>query len=343
MINLLRLTAIFFVWLYSTLLVSWWVIHLWIGDALWWVALLSSFTPHFFIPLLFFGLMGAWVSRPLYWTGLLLPITLFVYLYGLLFIPRQPPAYQPEPLPLHLMTFNLWGGSHQLETAQVILETGAPDIVALQELTWPMQKLIQQTVGQQYPYAFFDTAIGHRGLGVLSRYPLERVPSDLLIDLHCRQYRVTVDAAHRFRLYNCHPRSTNLFYISGDFATIVQQVEETFRMRTLLGARLAEDIKAHGEPAIVMGDFNTTDQSDAYRNLRTVLEDAHRASGWGFGHTFPSELGHYRELPIVPRQVRIDLILYTANFVALQSLVGATHAESDHLPLHAVLGWRLSQ
>lgn len=343
MINLLRLAAIFLVWLYSISLASWWVIHLWVGDTLWWIALLSSFAPHLFIPLLLFWPIGAWVRRPLYWSGLLLPITLFVYLYGFLFIPRQPPAYQPAPAPLRLMTFNLWGGSHTVATAQVILENGAPDIVALQEVTWPMQKLIQQTVGQQYPYAFFDTAIGHPGLGVLSRYPLERVPSDLLIDLHCRQYRVTVDAAHRFRLYNCHPRSTNLFYIAGDFATIVRQVEETFHTRTLLGARLAEEIKGHGEPTLVVGDFNTTDQSDAYHHLRTVLGDAHRASGWGFGHTFPSELGRYRELPIVPRQVRIDLILYTADFVALQSAVGAIHAESDHFPLRATLGWRLSQ
>jgi len=339
MINILRLAAIFFVWFYSTSLASWWVIHLWVGDTLWWIALISSFSPHLFIPLLFFWPIGAWVRRPLYWTGLLLPITLFVYLYGFLFIPRQPPAYQPEPLPLRLMTFNLWGGSHKVQTAQVILENGLPDIVALQEVTWPMQKLIQQTIGQQYPYTSFDIA---SGLGLLSRYPLERMPSDLLIDLHCRQYRVTVDATHRFRLYNCHPRSTKLFYIPDDFAVIIRQVEETFQIRTLLGARLAEAIKAHGEPTLVVGDFNTTDQSDAYRNLRTVLGDAHRASGWGFGHTFPSDLGRYRDLPIVPRQVRIDLILYTADFVALQSAVGTAHAESDHLPLRAVLGWRLS-
>jgi vancomycin resistance protein VanJ len=343
MINFLRVAAIVSVWLYSTTLASWWVLHRWVGDTLWWLALLSSFAPHLFIPLSLFLVFGLWVRRPLYWSGLLLPITLFVHSYGILFMPRQPAAYQPEPSPLRVMTFNLWGGSHQVETAQVILENGLPDIVALQELTWPMQKLIQQTVGQHYPYMLFDTAIGHRGLGVLSRYPLERVPSDGLIELYCRQYRVTEDVDHRFRLYNCHPRSTNLFYMSDDFATIVRQVAETFQMRTLLATRLAEEIKAHGEPTIVLGDFNTTDHSDAYANLRTVLGDAHRASGWGFGHTFPSELGRYRELPIVPRQVRIDLILYTADFVALESWVGATHAESDHLPLYAVLGWRRTQ
>ena len=252
-----------------------------------------------------------WIRQPTYWLGLLLPTTLFLYLYGTLFIPKQPPAYRPTPAPVRLLTFNYWHGSQSTETAQVILDNALPDIVALQEASPQAQRRILQTVGQHYPYFFFDTTIGRRGIGVLSRYPLEKISSNAFIELSCHQYRVTIDAAYHFRLYNFHPHSTNVLYYLGNLSSIIQQVQESFRLRTLLGQQLADEIRAHTEPTIVVGDFNTTDQSDAYAHLRTILHDAHRAIGWGLGHTFPTYGGYFRQIPIVPRQVRIDMILYT--------------------------------
>lgn len=327
-------------WLYSTLFAAWWILHWLIGDSLWWMALLTSFTPLLFLPLLLFWTLGGWVRQPLYWPALLLPTTLFLYLYGTLFIPRPSPTYQSEPPPLRLMTFNLWFGSHKAKTAQVLLEQGLPDIVTLQELTPTMQRLLLKTVGNHYPYHFFDPTGGHGGLGVLSRFPLERVATDPLIAQSCRQFRVTVDARHHFRLYNCHPQSTNLLHLTSAWPTLIHQIEETFRMRTRLAKQLVKEIEAHSEPTLVMGDFNTTDQSDAYQELRHVLQDAHRSTGWGFGHTYPSGPGRFHGIPIVPRQLRIDMIFYSADFVALHSAVSTPHGESDHLPFTAVLGWR---
>lgn len=337
----LRRISLYLLWIYTLLLLAGWGIHLLVGDTLWWLALATSFMPLFFLPLLLGIPLGFWVRRPAYWIGLLPPVVLFLYLYGLLFLPSLPPPYQTDAPTLRLMTFNLWGGSHRARTAQVIIEQGLPDIVVLQELTSVMQKLILTAVGPHYPYYFFDTVPGSRGLGILSRYPLERMPPpDLLIDLSCRQYRVRMDDLQQFRLYNCHPRSTNFLYFSGDLRVLAKQVEETFRLRTLLSQHIVQDLQRHREPALVVGDFNTTDQSDAYRNFRAVLADAHRAVGWGFGHTFPSGSGFFRQMPIIERQVRIDMIFYTADFVALHSAVGAAHGESDHLPLTATLGWR---
>lgn len=340
MIQILRGLAILLLWLYTTLLAIWWGIHLLTGDTIWWIALLSSFTPHFFLPLLFFWPIGMGVRRFAYWWVLLLPTILFIYFYGILFIPKSAPPYESESPPFRIMSFNLWEGSHRARTAQVILENNLPDIVALQEVTLPMQRLLLKTVGQHYPYVLFDTSSGQQRLGLLSRYPLERVPSELIIDLSCRQYRVTIDATYRFRLYNCHPRSTNVLYSFGDIPTVIKRTEETFRIRTVLSERLAQAIKTHAEPTLVVGDFNTTDQSDAYYTLRTALSDAHRAIGWGFGHTFPARTGHSRGIPIIARQVRIDMVLYTNDFVALQTQVSPVHGESDHHPLLATLGWR---
>lgn len=340
MTKLLRAFILCSLWLYSILVAGWWLLHLLTGDHLWWMALLTSFTPLFFSPLLFFWPLGIWVRQITYWPALFLPTVLFLYLYGALFVPRSIPAYQSDPPPLRLMTFNILGSSHREATAKVLLAEGLPDIVTLQELTPLMRRLLLKTVGDAYPYHDFDSTAGHGGLGILSRYPLKRVASDLVIDLSCRQYQVTVDAMHHLRLYNCHPESTNLRHLASAWPTLIQQIQDTFRRRTLLAQRLVQGIQAHDEPTIVMGDFNTTDQSEAYQELRQVLGDAQRAAGWGFGHTYPSGPGRFRSIPILPRQLRIDMILYTADFVALRSAVGTRHGESDHMPFTATLGWR---
>lgn len=88
------------------------------------------------------------------------------------------------------------------------------------------------------------------------------------------------------------------------------------------------------------GDFNCTDRSDVYATLAKVLTDAHRAAGWGLGPTYPAYGGHYHGIPIIPRQVRIDMIFHSRELMALRSNVGSTHGESDHLPVTARLTWR---
>jgi len=326
-------------WLYSILAPALWLLHQQVGDQLWWLALLSSFTPHFFWPLLFLWPLALSLGRPSDRLPLIAPTLLFLYLYGGLFLPNRLPAYQTEPRPLHLMTFNMWAGTRGTNTARIIIDRGLPDIVALQEVSYGMQSTIEKTIGNYYPYQSFNHS-GRGGLAVLSRYPLQRLSSDMLIDLFCSQYRVTVDATHQFRLYNCHPYSTHVTYPTGRWRALANQVEESFRLRTLLGERLTKEIQSHGEATIVLGDFNTTDQSDAYHHLTTVLSDAHRASGWGFGHTFPAGTALFRKPPVLPRLVRIDLILYSPAFVALQSAGGSTYGKSDHLPVRAVLAWR---
>jgi endonuclease/exonuclease/phosphatase (EEP) superfamily protein YafD len=90
----------------------------------------------------------------------------------------------------------------------------------------------------------------------------------------------------------------------------------------------------------LIGDFNTTDQSEAYAILQQTLQDAHRQAGWGFGHTFPSEQLSWHGIPIPGHQVRIDMVWYTADFVALTAAVSERHGESDHSPVVAQLAWR---
>lgn len=337
---IIRVFGQLILWTYILLLLIWIGLHQLFGDTLWWLGLINSFTPLFFTPLLLFIPLSYWWRSPLYLSGLLIPITLFLWHYGALFLPKQIPPHTSTPPPISIMTFNMWSGSTSPETIDVIAQNGSPDIVAIQETDYDLRRLLQRELEGRYPYQHYEqTAIG-RGVSLLSRYPVIPVRTELIIDLHCRTYRVTVDPDHSFMLYNCHPQSSNILNFMADGRSMAAQIERTFLIRKQLSSALAKEIATRNEPSIVVGDFNTTDQSESYALLIGELLDAHRMAGWGFGHTFPAYRGSYRGLPIPPRLVRIDLILYTEEFVAKSSSVSAVFGESDHLPVLATLAWR---
>jgi endonuclease/exonuclease/phosphatase (EEP) superfamily protein YafD len=143
-----------------------------------------------------------------------------------------------------------------------------------------------------------------------------------------------------FTLYNVHLKPTNVLYYIQTDAPIAQSVQASYRAREQQVTWLTADLADRQGPIIVAGDFNTTDQSDAYAILADHLTDAHYAAGWGMGHTFPAYAGSFRGLPIVPRQMRLDMIFHSEEFVALSSRVSCAYGESDHLPVLARLAWR---
>jgi len=340
MASILRTFGLIFLWCYVALFLSWWGFHLYLGDTLWWLGLVNSFVPLLFVPLLVFIPLAPIVRHPLYQSGVLIPLGYFLLIYGPLFLPKSPPPHLAEPAPFTVMTFNMWSGSREAATVNLVREHGLPDIVALQETTYRINQLIREELAAEYPYQFYETTQNGRGISTLSRYPLERVRGDMIIDLNCRVFRATIDAISKALLYNCHPQSSNMLGFLGDGRPMGDQVDETFWMRELLSKAILEDIMARDEPAIVVGDFNSTEQSDAYAILNRRLRDAHREAGWGWGHTFPAYGGGFQRIPILPRLVRIDMIRYTDEFVALTSQVSLAHGESDHHPLIATLAWR---
>ncbi len=340
MTSILRTVLLLLLWLYITLFLGWWGLQLWFGDTIWWLGLLNSFVPLLFVPLLVLIPLAPVVRHPLYQSGLLIPLGYFLLVYGPLFLPKVPPPHRTDPAPFSILTFNMWSGSSEATTLDVVRVEGLPDIVALQETNYRIHQLIRSELGAEYPYQFYENTLNGRGISTLSRFPLESIRTEILIDLNCRVFRVMATATQHFLLYNCHPQSSNLLAFLGDGRPMNDQISETFLVRNLLSQAILADITMRGEPAVVVGDFNSTDQSEAYAILNGPLRDAHREAGWGWGHTFPAYGGSYREIPILPRLVRIDMIRHTADFVALSSHVSPLHGESDHLPVIAVLAWR---
>jgi endonuclease/exonuclease/phosphatase (EEP) superfamily protein YafD len=326
-------------WLYTSLMAAWFWLRLWFGDQLWWLALISAFAPFLFVPMPgFVALAYAWRRRML-WLATLLPLVLFLWLYGSYFLPALP--LSPATPTFTVMSFNIWGGSRLPETARIILENGSPDVVALQELRPRMAELLLQEVGHLYPYQLISTSGRGNGNGILSRYPLKEIPlpADLLgFHGEIRLVEIEVDE-QTITLYNVHPRSTNVLALLRQRRILSSFVNLTFDLRTQQFKKVMTHVRNHSGPVLVVGDFNSTEQSDVYALLSQHLTDAHQAVGWGFGHTFPAYQGRFRNIPIYPRLVRLDMIFYSEHFWAVRSWVGKTGGESDHLPIFAQLTW----
>lgn len=338
----LKKTCILLGWLYAGLILVWFVLDHWCGDTLWWLGLLNAFVPYLFMPLVPLLFAGLFCRSQWMWGSLILPVFLFFGLYGELFFPALPSASTAAGEALFtVMTFNQWGGSRSAETARVLLEGDAPDIVALQELTPQMAEVFLTEVGTIYPYHIFEPGEDYKGSGVLSRYPLTPLDSAHLDDpdWHVQIVEVALEE-EAITFYNVHPYATNPLYYFEEGMSVPDEVKASFEHRMRLFERLLDDIARRSGPVIVAGDFNSTDQSDVYTLMRGRLHDAYRAVGWGFGHTFPAYAGRYHGIPIFPRQMRIDMIFYSDALVALESKVGRSCGESDHLPLLARLELR---
>jgi len=338
----LKKACILLGWLYSGLILAWFILDRWRGDTLWWLGLLNSFVPYLFIPLVLLVFAGLFCRSKWLWGSLIPPVLFFFGLYGELFLPALPPVSKAAgEAPFTLMTFNSWGGSRSPETARALLEDNAPDIVALQELTPQMAEVFLTEVGTIYSYHLFEPGEDYKGNGMLSRYPLTPLDSAHLDDpdWHVQIVEVTLEE-EVVTFYNVHPYATNPLYYFEAGMSVPDEVRASFEHRAWLFERLLDDIERRSGPVIVTGDFNSTDQSDVYTLMRGRLHDAYRAVGWGFGHTFPAYAGSYHGIPIFPRQMRIDMIFYSDDLVALESRVGRSCGESEHLPLLARLGLR---
>jgi vancomycin resistance protein VanJ len=91
---------------------------------------------------------------------------------------------------------------------------------------------------------------------------------------------------------------------------------------------LVQRLDAGPTTQVALGDFNLADREPRYQELTSRLRDAQREAGWGFGFTFPAEIGR-RELSIIPSLVRIDYVFYDPSLGARSAEVGRMPG-SDH-------------
>lgn len=314
---------------------GWFGLHLLMGDRLWWLATVSVFAHFFFVPLPIFVLLGVLRPGRRFWVPLLGVLCVFGWEYGACFLPH-PAALATGETELALLTFNIWGFSESDDTLLTVLDEVDPDVILLQELSPLMADLLLETLADSYPYHHLRPQEGYTGLGIFSRYPLRPLESEhamdnfvlgVALDLHGREVA----------LYNVHLACSNLFYYAQAGLDVGEQTRRSFAVRESQSDTLLADIAQPRMPAVVAGDFNTTDQSAVYTLLAGELRDAHREAGWGLGNTFPAYGSVYRGVPLLPKMLRLDMVWHTEDFVALESVVLGPAGESDHRPVWARL------
>jgi endonuclease/exonuclease/phosphatase family metal-dependent hydrolase len=181
------------------------------------------------------------------------------------------------------------------------------------------------------------------GIATFSKYPIikkSRIPFNS--SLNAAMYTDILFRTDTIRVFNIHLQSIS--FQEDDYAfmdtarlkysneqmneikAIGSRLKTAFSLRAEQSQIIANYIKESPYPVIVMGDFNDTPQSYAYRKIKKGLQDAFRKSGRGFGNTYAGELPSFR----------IDYIMYSPPLLSSDfKRVKTDH--SDHFPISTLL------
>jgi len=181
------------------------------------------------------------------------------------------------------------------------------------------------------------------GIATFSKYPIikkSRIPFNS--SFNAAMYTDILFQSDTIRVFNVHLQSIKFDrddYAFMDTARLKYSNEQMLEIRAI-GSRLktafalraeqaqviANYIRDSPHPVLVMGDFNDTPQSYAYRKIRKGMVDAFRKAGRGFGNTYSGELPSFR----------IDYIMHDETFFPYE--FKRTKIDfSDHFPISAWL------
>jgi endonuclease/exonuclease/phosphatase (EEP) superfamily protein YafD len=236
------------------------------------------------------------------------------------------------------MTFNLHGDYTPPGAIATAIRQANPDIAVLQEVSSWQANQLGKELGATLPYASKSAAYWTSGLGIFSRYPIQSVEW-VTLGRSWRQALHVVIAIEGRQLHIVDVHLTSSSGAYGGWRYLPQHVRSTYAQRETEASQLHEVITQLDGPVILAGDFNTTEQTTAYRVLAQGLQDAFRAAGWGLGNTYPAESWRFGRLPVPARLVRIDHITYSSQLTALEAYV-AHGSTSDHLPVMARMAFR---
>ncbi|MEN8230827.1 MAG: endonuclease/exonuclease/phosphatase family protein [Bacteroidota bacterium] len=177
------------------------------------------------------------------------------------------------------------------------------------------------------------------GIATFSRYPIikkSRIPFNT--SFNAAMYTDILFQSDTVRIFNIHLQSINFRQEDYAFLDTVRlkythqqirgirnigfQLKKAFALRAEQSAMIASYIKDSPHPVVVMGDFNDTPQSYAYRKIKKGMHDAFRVAGRGFGNTYAGELP----------SLRIDYIMYNNPMISHQFKRIKTDY-SDHYPI----------
>lgn len=298
------------------------------GDNLFFVLGLNYLGVWLFTPLL--GLIP-WVIIRRNWLGgllLIVPIGLFIWFYGLLFIPRGENNSNTQQQ-FRIMTFNIRESNRDWESIMQILESNNVEIVALQEVSRPAEEYLDNALLDKYPHRANYRTIG---LAVYSQYPIleHRVYSAQPWPFQSTTINIKGTAIH---MINAHLAKAELltFFETGDISRIKDSaIARNGQIKRILGVVERENL-----PSVVACDCNMTSLTSNYAQITSELNDAFQERGWGFGHTFLIPRGFEISSDINLPFQRIDYLFHSTELGVQSIKVIAEESGSDHRPILA--------
>ncbi len=309
----------FIIWL-----IAWGLIILyplrWVsGDSFVIVRALSYFMPWLLV-LLTPVMLLAWLTRRTWLAAILaLPLLLISLTVVPLVVPLTFAAPPADDFSIKIMSHNVFGNQDAGAVAGII-RTERPDIVVLQEFNSVISATLIAELADVYPGdKLYVSVISSQA--AVSRYPIVR--TDAAWDKGRVQKMMIKTPFGPIALWNVH------FYPPFMYPAEIHDQQTAAFVGDVAGMT--------DNPLIVVGDFNVTDQSEAYRTINRYLKNARWKIGWGFGFTFPAR-PHAKGLPVATGPLyRLDHIFYSDHFIVRRAETLLTAGGSDHLPILAQL------
>lgn len=294
------------------------------------------------IYVLAFDYLGVWIFSPLFvfipWTlynrskagmfGLIIPVVLFLYFYGSMFLPRTRPITDPQ-VSFSVMTFNLQCSNGEVNSILSIIDDYRPEVLALQEVTKRHESNLVVALKERYSYHFFYPS---DGLAIFSLHPIlnkEVIPAQPW-SIQSAVIQVKGSPIHLLNGHLAKPGILQIFETRD-----INQARKLAAARTAQIEKIQQSVHQSGLPAIIACDGNMTDLTSSYALMTDQFKDAYREQGWGLGHTFLMPRGFEIRTGInIPFQ-RIDYLFYSPEIHISKVDVVKKDTGSDHRPLFA--------
>jgi vancomycin resistance protein VanJ len=307
-------------WVFAVALTVWNVLRIYPGDRWLLVRLGNYFAPWLFMALIPASIVALLARRPWLTRVALLLGLVFVVRYWPLLFPRLPVLSAGNSVSeLRVMTFNVNYANRNAPDIADLIRSESPDVIAMQELKQGLAAPLRAELASEYPYFLYDSSQGLTGL--LSRYPL--TAGSMLSELRYSRSASVETPAGPVTVWSVH------------LATALSQ--PGWQAQRRMAAAVAEMAEEDGGPLVVMGDFNTTDQTENYGLVADKLTDVHWSVGRGFGFTFPDLRRYGADSPVVGPVVRIDHIFVSEHLTPQEIHVISSGHGSDHRPVVATL------
>jgi endonuclease/exonuclease/phosphatase (EEP) superfamily protein YafD len=305
------------------------------GERWRWIAFANNFVPWWALGNIAAGGIALLSRRRVGLIAAQMPgIAAFLVLYGDLLLPADTPAEATHTPPITAATYNIISVTSDPQRVQDVILSLDADIIGLQEVGPDHARQFADQLSGVYPYQVMHPGLPYLGVGLLSRYPI--VEETMFQPLPGAMYylRATLDInGAPVVVYVAHPPPPREWLSPFTYDDSRRNAE----VDRLLADYLARETGA----VIVMGDFNMTDQSDAYRRMDKRFDDVFRVAGRGLGFTFPDMLRS--SLRVLPLMLRIDYIWYNDAFIVHAVRTGEDSGTSDHRPVIAELGLLAAQ